>query len=124
MHVAHHRAPEHPGGVPHLADWVTREAYSHKVWSCGFWPGTAGGFERPAFYAYAYPEPPGCATATIMPGAAYYHSTMREWILPYDAVRSARDPDGELMAFCRSTYGIAADLGNWDRGALERPAAG
>lgn len=118
------RAPTHPGGVVNCPDYVTREAYSHECISVGWWPGNVGGVEEPAFYAYAYPEPAGCAAATIMPGAAYYHSTLREWILPYDAVRSARDPDGELMAFCRSTYGIAADLGNWDRGALERPAAG
>jgi hypothetical protein len=78
-------APTHPGGVPNLADWVTREAYSHEVWSAGFWPGTAGGYERPAFYAYAYPEPAGFAAARVAPAVALYHPTLREHLLPYRA---------------------------------------
>ncbi len=114
------RAPTHPGGVPNCPDYVTREAYSHECISVGWWPGTAGGLEEPAFYAYAYPEPPGCASAPIAPAAAYYHSGMREWILPYDALRAAEDPDATLLAFCRSTYSAAADLARWDRAALER----
>ena len=116
-------APPHPGGVPNLADWVTREAYSHEVSSCGFWPGTAGGFERPAFFAYAYPEPAGFATVRMAPDTAFYHSTMREFLLPYDAVRSLADPAAAIGDFLRATYEGAADLGGWDRGNLERAAA-
>ena len=116
-------APPHPGGVPNLADWVTREAYSHEVSSCGFWPGTAGGFERPAFYGYAYPEPAGFATVKVVPDAAFYHSTMREFLLPYDAVRSLADPAAAVGDFLRTTYEAAADLGGWDRARLERAAA-
>jgi len=112
------RAPEHPGGVPNLADRVTREAYSHEVWSAGFWPGTAGAFERPAFYAYAYPEPPGFAAASVSPGA--YNTSLREFLLPYDAVRQTSDPDATVAAFLSATYSAAADLGGWPRSALER----
>jgi hypothetical protein len=113
------KAPEHPGGVPNLADWVTREAYSHEVWSCGFWPGTACGFERPAFYSYAYPEPPGFAKAVVRPPASYI-TTLREFILPYDEVRSESDPGAAVRRFLKATYEAAADLGGWDRPALER----
>jgi hypothetical protein len=113
-------APEHPGGVPHLADWVTREAYSHACISAGWWPGSAGMLEEPAFYSYAYPEPPGFAAATVAPAAAYYHPTLREWILPYAAVREAADPDRLLLDFLQSTYEAGANLGGWDRAALER----
>jgi hypothetical protein len=116
-------APVHPGGVPNLADWVTREAYSHEVSSCGFWPGTAGGFERPAFYAYAYPEPTAFATIKVAPHAAFYHSTMREFLLPYDAVRGLADPAAGVGDFLRTTYAATADLGGWDRAGLERRAA-
>jgi hypothetical protein len=113
------RAPEHPGGVPNLADWVTREAYSHEVWSAGFWPGTAGGFERPAFYAYAYPEPPGFGAARVSaPG--HYHAALREFLLPYDAVRATSDPRAGVADFLNATYTAAADLGSWPREALER----
>jgi len=115
-------APTHPGGVPNLPDFVTREAYSHECISVGWWPGTVGGFAEPAFYAYAYPEPPGCTIAKISPAGAYYHSQLREWILPYDLVRGAPDPEAALLAFCHSTYAVAADLAEWDRAALERPA--
>jgi hypothetical protein len=114
------RAPEHPGGIPHLADWVTREAYSHACISAGWWPGTRGSLAEAAFYAYAYPEPAGCPQAVVRPAAAYYHPALREWILPWDAVRAAADPDGDVDAFLQSTYEAAATLGNWDRAALER----
>jgi hypothetical protein len=115
-------APMHPGGVPHLADWVTREAYSHEVWSAGFWPGTAGGFERPAFYAYAYPEPPGFATARVEPSQASYSPTLREFLLPYDDVRRLADPAAAVHDFLQSTYQAAADAGDWPRAELERAA--
>jgi len=114
-------APEHPGGVPNLGDWVAREAYSHECISAGWWPGTAGSaVAEPAFYAYAYPEPEGCPDAPIEPDAGRYEWALREWVLPYEAVRQADDPDAEVMAFLESTYGAAADLGGWDRKALER----
>lgn len=121
------RAPTHPGGVPNLPDRVTREAYSHEVASCGFWPG-GGAVDEPAFYAYAYPEPPGFAQARVRPDAAFYSAELREFILPYAAVRAAADPDAALLAFLRSTYEAAATLAGWDRAALERteppPSAG
>ena len=113
-------APLHPGGVPNCPDYVTREAYSHECMSVGWWPGNTGGVEEPAFYAYAYPEPPGFPRATADPAEAYYHPGMHEWILPYDAVRTARDPDSVLLSFCESTYSAAATLGKWDRVSLER----
>lgn len=114
-------APRHPGGVPNLADHVTRESYSHECISAGWWPGSIGGaVAEPAYYAYAYPEPAGCATAPVRPAAARYDIQLREWILPYDAVRTAADPDAELYAFLQSTYEAAAELGGWDRPALER----
>jgi hypothetical protein len=115
-------APTHPGGVPNCPDYVAREAYSHECTSVGWWPGTAGGIEEPAFYAYAYPEPPGYRDATVSPLGAYYHSGLREWILPYDFVRGDSNPDGALLSFCHSTYSAAADLAHWDRAALERRA--
>ncbi len=118
------RAPEHPGGIPNLADWVTREAYSHEVWSCGFWPGTAGVYERPAFYAYAYPEPPGFAQAPLRPAFAAYDPALHEHLLPYDVVRQGADPDGALESFLQASYRAAADLGGWERSELERPAPG
>ena len=113
------RAPEHPGGVPHLPDWVAREAYSHEVSSCGFWPGSEQ-VPQPVFYAYAYPEPPGFAAAEVRPGGAYYHPELREFLLPYDEVRRSASPDAALLAFFRSSYEAAADRGGWDRPALER----
>ncbi len=113
-------APVHPGGVPNCPDYVAREAYSHECISVGWWPGTLGGFAEPAFYAYAYPEPPGCTTAEVSPDGAHYHPELREWILPYERVRGASDPDAALLAFCDSTYSVAADLARWDRAALER----
>ena len=114
-------APPHPGGIPHLADFVTREAYSHECISAGWWPGNVGGpVAEPAFYAYAYPEPAGCPEAAVRPAAARYHLALREWILPYEAVRAAPDPEGALLEFLQSTYAAAADRGGWDRGRLER----
>jgi Family of unknown function (DUF5996) len=113
------RAPEHRGGVPHLPDWVAREAYSHEVSSCGFWPG-GGPVPYPAFYSYAYPEPNGFAQARVRPSAAFYSDELREFLLPYDAVRESESPDETLLAFLQSTYEAAANLGKWDRGSLER----
>lgn len=113
-------APPHPGGAPHLADWVMREAYSHEVSSAGFWPGRELG--EAAFYSYAYPEPDGFAEAAVEPAAARYDSDLREFVLPYEAVRAADDPDATLRAFLQSTYAAAADRAGWDRGALERGA--
>ncbi|HEV7498774.1 MAG TPA: DUF5996 family protein, partial [Vicinamibacteria bacterium] len=112
-------APQHPGGVPHLPDRVAREAYSHEVSSLGFWPG-GGAIAYPAFYAYAYPEPSGFAAAPVAPAGAFYSTDLKEFILPYDVVRTAESPDESLLAFAQSTYEAAADLAHWDRGALER----
>jgi hypothetical protein len=114
------RAPPHPGGVPNLPDWVAREAYSHEVSSCGFWPGGPM-LPEPVFYAYAYPEPPGFDQAGAGPKEAYYHPQLHEFVLPYEAVRQAHSPDDVLMEFCQKTYEAAADLGNWDRAGLEYP---
>jgi hypothetical protein len=110
-------APLHPGGVPGLPDDVTCEAYSHEVSSAGFWPG--GGVDFPAFYSYAYPVPRGFGEAAVAPEAAYFDTTLGEFVLPYDAVRRSSDPDATLMAFLESTYRAAADLGGWDRRRLE-----
>jgi hypothetical protein len=113
-------APRHPGGIPALPDAVTREAYSHEVSSAGFWPG-GGGVDFPAFYSYAYPTPHGFADAKPGPDAAYFDKRLGEFLLPYDAVRRARDPEATLISFLSSTYQAAADLGGWDRAALECP---
>jgi hypothetical protein len=113
-------APRHPGGLPGLPDAVTCEAYSHEEASVGFWPGSDA-YPRAAFYAYAYPAPAGYGEARVEPAAAEYDTTMGEFLLPYDAVRNAPDPDAALLAFCRSTYDAAADLGGWDRASLECP---
>ena len=115
-------APPHPGVAPNVANWVMREAYSHEVSSCGFWPGN-GGYGRAAFYAYAYPEPPGYAPAPLRTPGAFYDAQLKEFVLPYDAVRQASDPDRTLLGFLRETYVAAADGAGWDRAALERPAA-
>jgi len=114
-------APPHPGGIPNLPDWITREAYSHECISAGWWPG-GGALDEAAFYAYAYPEPAGLPQAAVRPAAASYHPVLREFILPYDAVRTADDPDAVLGEFLQSTYEAAAELAGWDRGALERRA--
>jgi hypothetical protein len=112
-------APPHPGGVPGLPDDVAREAYSHEVSSAGFWPGNAA-FPRPAFYSYAYPEPPGFRDRPAAPGAAF-DTALGEFILPYDTVAQSRDPDALLLDFLSTTYTAAADAAGWDRAALECP---
>jgi Family of unknown function (DUF5996) len=112
-------APQHPGGVPGMADWVTREAYSHEVSSCGFWAGDQAVTEA-IFYAYAYPEPEAFQTYPIQPKEAFYNAQMREFILPYEVVRQAADPEAMLLVFLQSTYEAAANLAHWDRGLLER----
>jgi hypothetical protein len=116
------RAPPHPGGIPNVADRVTREAYSHECISAGWWPG-GGVLGEPAFYAYAYAEPAGLSAAMIRPREAYYHPDLREFILPYEAVRTAARRDEMLLAFFQSTYDAAANLLDWDRAALERDRA-
>jgi hypothetical protein len=114
------RAPPHPG-APNIADRIAREAYSHEVSSCGFWPGGAG-MAEPVFYSYAYPQPPGFVEAPVLPAAASYNPAFGEFILPYDAVRQAATPDGALLDFLQSSYEAAADRADWDRAALERSA--
>jgi hypothetical protein len=116
-------APEHPGGIPHFPDWAVREAYSHECISAGWWPG-GGPVAEPGFYSYSYPEPAGFAEAKISPAAAYYHRDLREFILPYEAVRRADRPDELVLQFLQSTYEAGADLGGWDRSALERQGRG
>ena len=111
-------APPHPGGVPNLPDRVTREAYSHEVSSCGFWPG-GGAVAYPAYYSYAYPEPEGFAKASIKPASGFYSADLREFILPYDDVRAAKSPDDTLLEFLQTSYEAAADLAKWDRASLE-----
>ena len=110
-------APPHPGGMPHLPDAVAREAYSHEVSSAGFWPGSDA-FPRAAFYSYAYPEPPGYRTQRVPPGAMFAPA-LGEFILSYDTLRAAADPDALLLDFLAATYAAAADCGKWDRAALE-----
>lgn len=113
------RAPPHPGGIPNLADWVTREAYSHEVSSCGFWPGGEA-MPQAVFYAYAYPEPAGFKESPGRPASARYNAELGEFLLPYDDVRRAGSPDAMLLEFLQSSYEAAADRGAWDRAALER----
>ena len=108
------RAPERPG-----ADTMTREAYSHEVSSVGFWPGSSDVSDA-AFYSYAAPEPGGFKEARVQPNAAFYQKTLGEFLLPYEEVRKAESPTAALLDFCQSTYEAAANLGNWDRSALER----
>ena len=112
------RAPEHPG-APGVADSVTREAYSHEVSSAGFWPGGPA-LPEPIFYSYAYPEPAGFKDAPARPERAYYNTDFKEFVLPYEAVRAAENPDAELISFLQDTYEAAADLGHWERASLER----
>jgi hypothetical protein len=112
-------APEHPGGIPNCPDWVTRDAYSHEVSSCGFWPGSDA-MPYPVFYAYAYPEPAGFSERRVRPDKAGYDAAFREFILPYDDVRQSSSPDATLLEFLQDSYEAAADLGGWDRPALER----
>jgi hypothetical protein len=112
------RAPRHPGGVPNLPDAVASEAYSHEVSSAGFWPGS-GAVDYPAFYSYAYPEPAGFRTTRVKPEAAFFSEALGEFVLPYDAVRTAENPDQALLDFLQSTYEAAAIAAKWDRDALE-----
>lgn len=112
-------APEHPGGIPHLPDRVAREAYSHEVSSCGFWPGSEAR-PYPVFYTYAYPEPAGFSATPLIHGKAKYDTTFREFVLPYEEVRQAKSPDAILLEFLQGSYEAAASLGGWDRPALER----
>ncbi len=111
-------APLHPGGVPHLPDAVVREAYSHEVSSAGFWPG-GGAITYPAFYSYAYPEPQGYRSTAVRPEQAFFSTELGEFVLPYDAVRTAADPDRALASFLQSTYEAAANAAGWDRAALD-----
>jgi hypothetical protein len=113
------KAPQHPGGVPNLPDWVARDAYSHEVSSGGFWPGS-GPIQYPAFYSYAYPEPEGFSKTPIKPASAFYSTDLGEFILPYDEVRNATSPENTLLDFLQTTYEAAANLAKWDRNALER----
>ncbi len=113
-------APLHPGGIPHLPDAVVQEAYSHEVSSAGFWPGDEN---TPAamFYSYAYPTPAGFAESRVSPESARFDSGLGEFLLPYETVRMAADPDAALLAFLQSTYDAAANSGRWDRAALDVP---
>ncbi|WP_182353842.1 DUF5996 family protein [Flaviflexus huanghaiensis] len=110
-------APTHPGGAPNCGDWVMEEGYSRELSSCGFWP---GGGDEGAFYAYAYPEPQGFADYPIKPEGAFFSKQEGEFLLPYEKVRTAADPDKTLMEFLHTTYSAAADLADWDRAALEQ----
>jgi hypothetical protein len=112
------RAPVHPGGAPNMPDALLREAYSHECSSCGFWPG-GDNAPYPFFFSYAYPAPDGFANANVRPAGARYDDKLGEFVLPYDAVRESPDPDQTLLDFLQSTYEAAADLGGWDREALE-----
>jgi hypothetical protein len=117
-------APKHRGGVPNCADWVIQEAYSHQVSSAGFWPGNGlGGREVAAFYAYAYPVPAGFENHPVRPEAAFFHAGLGSFVLPYESVRTAEDPDQTLLSFLQTTYEAAALLAEWNRPALERQAA-
>jgi hypothetical protein len=114
------RTASPPQGVtPNVASWVMAEAYSHEVSSCGFWPGN-GGYGRAAFYVYAYPEPDGYGDVRLSTAEAFYDKSLGQFILPYDAVREASDPDGLLLGFLQETYEVVADLAQWDRTRLER----
>ena len=116
------RAPRHPGGAPNCPDWVMVEGYSRELSSCGFWP---GGGEEGAFYAYAYPEPDGFQDHPVTPDEAFYSSELGQYLLPYEAVRTASDPDATLLGFLQSTYQAAADNARWNRRELEyEPVAG
>ena len=114
-------APEHPS-MPGLPDRVTRDAYSHEVSSCGFWPGGSGpdsSFIEPFFYSYAYPEPPGYRDYSVQPAAAHFDANFGEFILPYETMRQSPDPDAALLQFLQTTYEAAANCAHWDRAALE-----
>jgi hypothetical protein len=111
-------APPHPGGVPHLPDAITREAYSQEVSSLGFWPGNDQ-IPTALFYSYAYPSPDGFAQAKVKPAAASFHPQLGEFVLPYDDVRGAESPDDAVLEFAQTTYDAAATLAKWDRAAFE-----
>lgn len=113
-------APPHPAGIPALPDWVAREAYSHEVSSLGFWPGNAENPD-PFFYSYAYPNPAGFEASEVGPDTAFWLKDLGEFVLPWEAVRTAPDPSAALMEFAQTTYEAAADLGEWDRASLEWP---
>ena len=117
------QAPPHPGGIPHLPDAITREAYSQEVSSLGFWPG-ADAMPQAIFYSYAYPEPKGFGEVKVKPAAAAYNSQLKEFVLPYDAVRTSESPDETLLDFAQSTYDATSTLGKWEREALieKKPA--
>jgi len=111
-------APPHPGGFPNMPDSATREAYSHEEHSVGFWP---GGFGMEALlYAYAYPEPAGFAEAKVEPAAASWNTQLKEFVLPYEAVRTSSDPDAAALAFFQSTYDATAKLANWDSALVRK----
>jgi hypothetical protein len=109
-------APRHPGGAPNCPDEVMVEGYSGELSSCGFWP---GGGQEGAFYAYAYPQPDGFAAYPVEPDGAYFNEALGEFLLPYEVARAAPDPDDAVMRFLQTTYAAAAELGRWDRAALE-----
>jgi hypothetical protein len=111
-------APRYTGKVPGLSTAVMAEAYSHEVSSAGFWPG-GGGIDHASFYSYAYPPPEGFKSAPVSPAGAYFDDKLGEFLLPYDEVRGAPDPEATLLSFLRSTYAAAADAAHWDREALE-----
>jgi hypothetical protein len=115
-------APPHPGGAPNCGPHVMWEAYSHEVSSCGYWPGPPG--EEGVFYAYAYPEPPGYREAGVAPDGARWDDGLGEFVLPYELVRTASDPERTLLAFLQSTYEAAATTAQWARDTLERPTGG
>jgi hypothetical protein len=115
-----HPAPTRAGGAPGVSERVMQEAYSHEVSSAGFWPG-GGVADYAAFYSYAYPVAADFRHAEVRPAAAFYDESLGEFLLPYDAVRTAADPEAALMDFLQSTYAAAADTGRWDRATLEGP---
>jgi hypothetical protein len=112
------RAPEHPGGRPHLPDRVLRDAYSDECIEFGFWPGEDENPE-PLFFCVAYPEPPGFRKAGVKPSGAHYHEALQEFVLPYEHVRQAQSPDAAVLDFFQTAYEAAAMLGRWDRKSLE-----
>jgi hypothetical protein len=112
-------APAHPGTAPNVGNWVMREAYSHEVSSCGFWPGGSA-MAEPVLYSYAYPSPAGFAKAAVKPDGARWSEELGEFILPYESIRRVSSPDDRILEFLQSTYDAASDLSGWDRAALER----
>ncbi|TFV72619.1 hypothetical protein E4P40_20435, partial [Blastococcus sp. CT_GayMR20] len=115
-------APDHPGGAPNCGPHVMLEAYSHEVSSCGYWPGGPG--EEGVFYSYAYPEPAGFRQYADLPEGARWDDELSEFVLPYEHVRTAPDPDALLLDFLQRTYEAAADGAQWDRASLERTDGG